>query len=179
MGTLTSGVPPLAEYGVLGDPDSGGLVRVRLPPVYGVGLRDVDDEEPGPITQLLIEGLQGASLAPEGRSRVAPEDEHHGPIVLGRDVHGVRACFVPVGQYGQGERGHGVAYLQTVGSSIRHERAPNSLLLCGVSCLGQRGLVTWLHEISVYRLVHMLHLAIRAVSFPAEDIEYYWSQVNS
>ena len=89
MGTQTSGVPPLAEYGVLDDPDSGGLVRVRLPPVYGVGLCDVDEVEVSPIPQLLVQGLQGASLAPEGWSRVAPEDEHHELVIRVRDIHGV------------------------------------------------------------------------------------------
>jgi hypothetical protein len=43
-----------------------------------VGFADVDDEERRGVAIALIDRVQGGNLPPEGRSRVAAEDEDDG-----------------------------------------------------------------------------------------------------
>ena len=47
-------------------------------------LTDVDEQKRNPVAKVLIESLKGASLAPEGRSRVTSKDEHEGPALMER-----------------------------------------------------------------------------------------------
>jgi len=57
-------------------------VRVHLPSVGGMGLLYVDKEECGFVGVRLRQPLQGASLAPKGRSRITSKDQNQGPVFL-------------------------------------------------------------------------------------------------
>ena len=53
-------------------------VNGQLPAIRRVSFLDVDDKEIDLIAVLAVELIEGGNLPPEGRSSVAPEDEHHG-----------------------------------------------------------------------------------------------------
>lgn len=55
---------------------------LEAPMVAGVSLADVDEKEIGAVRVAPVDRPQGPELGPEGPSREAPEDEHHGPFPL-------------------------------------------------------------------------------------------------
>ncbi len=50
----------------------------QLPAIGGMRLLNVDDEEIDAVTILAVERVEGGNLPPEGRSSIAPEDQHDG-----------------------------------------------------------------------------------------------------
>ncbi len=58
--------------------DAVGAVDGELPAVVGVGLVDVDEEEGDAVAVFVVKALEGARLAPEGRSGEAAEDQDGG-----------------------------------------------------------------------------------------------------
>jgi len=53
-------------------------VALHLPNIAGMRLQNVDDEEGHLAAVLIVKSVESGNLPPEGRSRVAAEDEHHG-----------------------------------------------------------------------------------------------------
>jgi len=66
-----------------GEDDLLFYVALHLPDVAGVRLGDVDDQKCDPVSELLVELVEGRNLPPEGRSRVASKHQHHRTILRG------------------------------------------------------------------------------------------------
>ena len=58
------------------------FIRWQLPAVRRVRFPDVYKQKSGAVLVLIVETFEVASLATERRSRVAAEDQYHGPVAL-------------------------------------------------------------------------------------------------
>lgn len=58
-------------------------IAFHLPDVAGVRFSDIDHQECDPVSELLVELVQGRNLPPERRSGIASEHQHHGAILRG------------------------------------------------------------------------------------------------
>ena len=56
-------------------------VALHLPDVAGVRFGDVDDQKCDPVSELLVELVEGRNLPPEGRSGTASKHQHHRSIL--------------------------------------------------------------------------------------------------
>jgi hypothetical protein len=61
-----------------GEEDFVTHVGLHRPDIGGVRFKDIDGVERNLVLVLLSKFIQGGNLPPEGRSRIAPEDQYHG-----------------------------------------------------------------------------------------------------
>jgi hypothetical protein len=91
-------------------------VRLHLPDVAGMGLKNVDGEEGHLLAVLIVELVEGRNLPPEGRSSVAAEDEDDG-LVECRELNAVGLI-----QFEEVEVGGGIAGLEVASAGLHPER---------------------------------------------------------
>jgi hypothetical protein len=91
-------------------------IALHLPDVAGMCLGDIDDEEGGLFSVLLVEFVEGGNLPPERRSSVTAEDKHDRLMLRGqgRELNGCALI-----ELGQRKVGSLVTNLQSAGAGVR------------------------------------------------------------
>jgi hypothetical protein len=132
------------------------LVRLHLPLVGCVGLRDIDESHRRSLAERLEKRLDIARPATKGWSGVAAEDEHERPgLDELAETYGARVLHAE--ELGLGD---GVAHLEAIGLLVAKDRGDDGGALLGV--------VDALHVLTISLIEEGLRKKRVASTHPAE-----------
>jgi len=97
-----------------GKDDLVANVTFHLPDVAGMRFEDIDHQKCDLAAVLIVELVEGGSLPPEGRSRVASEDEHNGFLCSKRGQLDLLRFI----ERRQGEIRSGIAGVESAGAGL-------------------------------------------------------------
>ena len=94
-------------------------IAFHLPDVAGVRFSDVDDQECDPVSELLVEVVEGRNLPPEGRSGIASKHQHHRAILRSQRRQLYLGRFI---EFRQREIRRRISYPQCARAGLHPER---------------------------------------------------------
>jgi len=94
-------------------------VAFHLPDVAGVRFGDVNHQECDPVSELLVELVEGRNLPPEGRSGIASKHQHHWSILRSQRRQLYLGRLI---EFRQREIRRRISYLQCARASLHPKR---------------------------------------------------------